>query len=130
MRRLRSLLLLAALCAAAGAHGQATTATPAQPSAQRGFFPPTPGDDPSLFHTLPPETYAQPPGAQQGAQSAAQAAPSSAPIVVVVPEPNVESREQLERAQIEAQQAAARMRQAPAPINGAFTGATDEADRR
>jgi len=132
MRRLRSFFLLAALCAAAGAYGQAVTATPAPASSQRGFFPPTPGDDPSLFHTLPPEAYAQPRGAQQPVRPGAQAAPAStsAPVVVVVPDPNVESREQVERAQIEGQQAAARMRQVPAPINGAFTGATDEADRR
>lgn len=140
MRRLRPSFLAAALCVAGGAYAQAVTPAqapqqpaqasqqPAQP--QRGFFPPTPGDDPSLFHTLPPDAYTPPSAVQQPAQASAQPAPATPPLVVVVPDPEAQTRVQLERAQIEAQQAAARMRQAPAPINGAFTGATDEADRR
>ena len=153
MRRLRPSFLAAALCVAGGAHAQAVTPVqepqsavqaPAPPlaqppaqqpqpqpqTAQRGFFPPTPGDDPSLFHTLPPEAYTPPSAVQQPAQANARPAPATPPLVVVVPDPEAQSRLQLERAQIEAQQATARMRQAPAPINGAFTGATDEADRR
>jgi len=128
MRGLRLPFLVAALACAGGAHAQAVApAAPLQPAAQSGFFAPTPGDDPSLFRTLPPEAYARP----SDAQPPVQAPPANAtpPLVVVVPDPNLQTREQLERAQLEAQQAAARMRQAPAPINGAFTGATDEADR-
>jgi hypothetical protein len=139
MRGLRSLFLAAAAAFAAGAYAQAVAPAaaqpipeqpmPAQPAPQAGFFPPTPGDDPSLFHTLPPEAYVQPSSVPQ---AAAQPAPAAAtpPLVVVVPDANLQAREQLERAQLEAQQAAARARAAPAPINGAFTGATDEADRR
>lgn len=133
MRGLRWLFLAAALAGAGGAYAQATPAAPARQPSQPGFFPPTPGDDPSLFHTLPPEAYAKPQGEQPSARAGSQPAPANAaaPIVVVVPDANAEAHAaELERARIEAQQAADRMRQAPAPINGAFTGATDEADRR
>lgn len=150
MRGLRSSLLAVALCAAASAHAQAIAAEPVtqppvtqqpvaqqpaaqqapQPQSQRGFFPPTPGDDPSLFRTLPPEAYVQPSATPRAAQANAEPARATPPLVVMVPDPNLETREENERSRIEAQQAAARMAQVPAPINGAFTGATDEADRR
>ncbi|HUI98590.1 MAG TPA: hypothetical protein VLY46_00060 [Usitatibacter sp.] len=128
MRELRPLLLFATLCAAGAALAQATPAASGAAASQRGFFAPQPGDDPSLFHTLPPETYAQPSSTPQQAQSGAQPA-ATPPLVVVVPEANPIGREPLDRAALEAEQARARMSRAPAPINGAFTGNTDENHR-
>ena len=131
MRPFRLPFLFASLCAAGAALAQATLPAAGGMQPQTGFFAPQPGDDPSLFHTLPPDTYAQPgqqAPVQQPAQPGAQPA-ATRPLVVVVPDPNRGMREQLDRAAIEAQQARARMNQAPAPINGAFTGRTDENSR-
>jgi hypothetical protein len=99
--------------------------------AQAGFFPPKPAGDLSLYRTLPPEAYQPPapvPPAAPAAPSAPQApAPATAPLVVVVP-PGTESQADREEAiALRArEEAAARM---PAPINGAFSGLTDERDR-
>ena len=158
MDRIRLPFLAAALCAAGAAGAQGTGIAQPQPEGaqqqasqqqalqqqapqqqaapqaaqQGGFFAPTPGGDPSLFHTLPAEAYPEaqaqaPASAQRGA---AAAAPSTPPLVVVVPESPSGVTAQLDRSQAEADQAAARMSRMPAPINGAFTGLTDEADRR
>lgn len=148
MGRIRLPFLAAALCAAGAANAQGTVAAQPQPDVaqqqaqqqqalqqqaaqQSGFFAPTPGGDPSLFHTLPAEAYPEaqaqaPASAQRNAPAAATTAP---PLVVVVPESSGVSA-QLDRSQAEAEQAAARTSRMPAPINGAFTGLTDEADRR
>ena len=125
MRDLRLPFLFASLCAAGAAFGQAAALPSGARQPQTGFFAPQPGGDPSLYHTLPPETYEQTP---QPMQPAAQPAVAP-PLVVVVPDPNLERREQLDRAELEAQQARTRVSQLPAPINGAFTGSTDERDR-
>ena len=140
MDRIRLPFLAAALCAAGVASAQGTLAQPEvaqrqasqqQATQQGGFFAPTPGGDPSLFHTLPAEAYpqaqAQTSASAQG--DAAAGAPSAPPLVVVVPESSGVTS-QLDRSQAEADRAAARMSRMPAPINGAFTGLTDEADRR
>ena len=124
MRELRLPFLFATLCAAGAALAQATQPASGAAQPQTGFFASQPGGDPSLFHTLPPETYAQPPQPPLQ-QRSAQPAPAPA-LVVVVPDPNREGREQLDRAELDAQEARARMSRAPAPINGAFTGSTDE----
>lgn len=110
---------------------QQQQASQQQAAQQSGFFAPTPGGDPSLFHTLPAEAYPEaraqaPASAQRNAPAAATTAP---PLVVVVPESSGVTA-QLDRSQAEAEQAAARTSRMPAPINGAFTGLTDEADRR
>lgn len=157
MDRIRLPFLAAALCAAGAASAQGTGIAQPQPEVaqqqasqqqalqqqpsqqqaaqqaaqQNGFFAPAPGGDPSLFHTLPAEAYpeAQAQSAASAQRDAAAAAPSAPPLVVVVPESNGATA-QLDRSQAEADQAAARMSRMPAPINGAFTGLTDEADRR
>ena len=111
------------LLAQSNAAGQPNPAPQAQVQPeQAGFFPPKPQGDLSLFRTLPPEAY-QPP-----APPAAPAQPAAtAPLVVVVP-PTAESQADREEAVARRarEEAAARM---PAPINGAFTGLTDERDR-
>ncbi len=127
MREFRLPFLFAALCAAGAALAQAANPATSAMQPQTGFFAPRASDDPSLFHTLPPETYQQP-ARSQPSQPNAQAAATPA-LVVVVPDPNGGGREPLDRAEVEAQQARARMSRAPAPINGAFTGSTDENDR-
>ncbi len=151
MRKACLSLLAATLCASGAALAQATNPaslapqsaphpsaaqqpttqqpTTQQPTAQQplGFFAPQPGDDPSLFRTLPPEAYPQTPTDRQAAQPATTSA--SPPIVFVVPDANRDAREQMDRAELDAQLARSRMSREPAPINGAFTGLTDEADR-
>jgi len=133
MRSLRLPCLAVLLCAAGTAFAQAQPAPNAAP-AHLGPFPPQPGDDPSLFRTLPPEAYVQPPpvaaaGTQATAAPQRNANPPASPVVVVVPDTRDAMQEQLERARVEAEAARARMNPAPAPINGAFTGLTDERDR-
>lgn len=132
MAKLRFPFLAATLCMAGAAIAQTSPAAPSPV----GPFPPQPGDDPSLFRTLPPEAYATPtePRAAHAAPQPPAANPAAvaappAPIVVVVPDHRSQAAEQLDRAQLEADAARARMSQAPAPINGAFTGLTDERDR-
>jgi len=129
---------LAAALAAASSPLLAQSNAPAQPDAatqgqaqppQAGFFSPQPTGDLSLFRTLPPEAY-QPPAPPAAPAAPAQPAPSAAttaPLVVVVP-PNAESQADREEAiaRRAREEAAAR---GPAPINGAFTGLTDERDR-
>jgi hypothetical protein len=127
MREIRLLFLFATICASGAALAQATQPASGAARPQTGFFAPQPGGDPSLFHTLPPETYAQP--TRQPVQPRSAQPPATPALVVVVPEPNWEAREELDRAEAEAQQARARTSRAPAPINGAFTGSTDENDR-
>jgi hypothetical protein len=140
MRKLRFPFLAAALCAAGAAFAQSGTTDGSR--APVGPFPPQPGDDPSLYRTLPPEAY--PDSAQSQASSSrstanrdasAQAVTGTAtanapaatvrtpspPVVVVVPDANAAIPSELERAQLEAEAA-----RTPAPINGAFTGETDE----
>jgi len=126
MRPVPGAVLAAALAAA-------SPPVPAQsnPAAQPGFFSPKPDGDLSLFRTLPPEAY-QPPVPSVPAAPAPPAAPAAplpaaAPLVVVVP-PGTESQADREEAiaRRAREEAAARM---PAPINGAFTGLTDERDR-
>jgi len=112
----------------AAAQPSAATQTQAQPP-QAGFFSPKPPGDLSLYRTLPPEAY-QPPAPPAAPAAPAQPAPSAAttaPLVVVVP-PNAESQADREEAiaRRAREEAAAR---GPAPINGAFTGLTDERDR-
>jgi hypothetical protein len=129
MRSLRLPCLAVLLCAAATAFAQAQPAPNGAP-ANVGPFPPQPGDDPSLFRTLPPEAYVKPSGTHPAAPPAASNAnPPAAPVVVVVPDTHPAMQEQLERSRLEAEAARARMDQTPAPINGAFTGLTDERDR-
>jgi hypothetical protein len=139
MRKLRFPFLAASLLVAGAAFAQpGTTGAPQVPV---GPFPPQPGDDPSLYRTLPPEAYpdtangqasSSPSGTTQRATAeeapaqpaAAPNAPARAaapPVVVVVPDASAAIPRQLERAQIEAEAA-----RTPAPINGAFTGETDE----
>jgi hypothetical protein len=139
MRKLRFPFLAAALCVAGAAFAQ--SGTTGGPQAPAGPFPPQPGDDPSLYRTLPPEAYpdsrGEPPAASsstaprrgsaqsvQGAPAASPGAPARAaspPVVVVVPDTSPAIPRELERAQLEAEAA-----RTPAPINGAFTGETDE----
>jgi hypothetical protein len=124
--------VLAVALAAASLSALAQQSNPgaqAQP-AQAGFFPPKPGDDLSLMRTLPPEAY-QPPAPVSPAPAAAPAAPAvpatpAAPLVVVMP-PNGET--QADRAEAEARRAREAAARLPTPINGAFTGLTDERDR-
>jgi len=137
MRPVLRAFLAAALAAASFpllAQSNAAAQPNAAPQAQgqpgeAGFFSPKPAGDLSLFRTLPPEAYQPPaPPAPPAAPAApAQPAPASAPLVVVVP-PNAESQADREEAiaRRAREEAAAR---APAPINGAFTGLTDERDR-
>jgi hypothetical protein len=125
--------ILAAVLAAASAPvlAQQNPAPQADP-AQAGFFAPKPAGDLSLFRTLPPEAYQPPAPAAPAAAPTAPAAPAApaaatAPLVVVVPsatESQADREEAIARRARE--EAAARM---PAPINGAFTGLTDERDR-
>lgn len=140
MRKLRYPFLAAALCLAGAAFAQ--SGTTGVPQAPVGPFPPQPGDDPSLYRTLPPEAYPDSANAAasssgsasnraagaQGATGAstanAPAAPvrtPSPPVVVVVPDASAAIPRELERAQLEAEAA-----RTPPPINGAFTGETDE----
>lgn len=133
MPRLPLALIAAALACAAGAsHAQSNPAAATPPDV--GFFRPQPNDDPSLFRTLPPETYApRSPARTAATNGTAPGAPaaSPAPTVLVVPAPYVPApaEDQLDRAQLEAQRAQAALARQPAPINGAFTGLTDERDR-
>lgn len=145
MDRIRLPFLAAALCAAGAASAQGTGIAQPQPEAaqqqasqqqaaqqaaqQSGFFAPAPGGDPSLFHTLPAEAYPEAQSQAAAQRNAAAAAPTAPPLVVVVPE-SAGATAQPDRSQAEADQAAARVSRIPAPINGAFTGLTDEADRR
>ena len=129
MRRLLPLVLCAALAA------------PALATAQAGFFTPTPNNDPSLTRTLPPENYAPattaPPAPAAPAASAAPAAPAQPPATGVSAETaaalaaeqtqGVEA--QMDRSEAESRDARAAAARAPTPINGAFTGLTDERDR-
>jgi hypothetical protein len=129
--------VLAAGLAAAGspvlaqsnAVAQANPAAQPNPGGEAGFFPPKPAGDLSLFRTLPPEAYQPPAPVAPPAPASAPAAPAAptAPLVVVVP-PAVDNQADLQdvRAARAREEAAARM---PAPINGAFTGLTDERDR-
>ncbi|HSN22082.1 MAG TPA: hypothetical protein VLS49_15470 [Usitatibacter sp.] len=135
MATLRFPFLAAALFAAGAVLAQ--TSAPNRTPPDVGPFPPQPGDDPSLLRTLPPEAY-QPPAPPQPAPAqasagvpAAAATAAPAPVIVVVPDANRDAaaQEQLERARLEAEAARARMSTAPAPINGAFTGLTDERNR-
>lgn len=126
MRELRLPLLFATVCAAGAAFAQAEAAPSGAPQPQTGFFAPQSGGDPSLFHTLPPEVYEPKPRPVQ--PDAAQPA-ATPPLIVVLPDPNRDSREQIDRTLLEAQQARLRTSRMPAPINGAFTGSTDERDR-
>ncbi|HEX6635708.1 MAG TPA: hypothetical protein VF038_17210 [Usitatibacter sp.] len=140
MRKLRFPFLAAALCVAGAAFAQSGTTAGTQ--APVGPFPPQPGDDPSLYRTLPPEAYpdsanrqgssspsaANPGASAQGVPGAAADAPAApvrtpAPaVVVVVPDASAPAiPRELERAELEAEAA-----RTPAPINGAFTGETDE----
>jgi hypothetical protein len=131
MPRLSLALIAAALACAAGAsRAQSNPAAATPPDA--GFFRPQPGDDPSLFRTLPPEAYAPQAPASTAATASRDARNAPTPTtVVVVPTPYVPApaEDQLDRAQIEAQRAQAALARQPAPINGAFTGLTDERDR-
>jgi len=134
MRPVLRAFLAAALAAAsspllaqsnAAAQPSAATQTQAQPP-QAGFFSPKPPGDLSLYRTLPPEAY-QPPAPPAAPAAPAPPAAATSPLVVVVP-PNAESQADREEAiaRRAREEAAAR---APAPINGAFTGLTDERDR-
>ena len=129
MRPAFSALLAAALVAAsASVVAQSNPAGPA-PQDATGFFPPKPGGDLSLSHTLPPEAYrpAAPVPAEAPAVPPAAPAASTAPLVVVVP---ASTEGQVDRAEGEARRAREEAAtRAPAPINGAFTGLTDERDR-
>lgn len=127
----RSILAALLAIAATAAVAQSTPNGNATPQQPKGFFSTPPQSDPSLFRTLPPEAYeATPPGqaapSQPAAAAAAAANGADRPLVVVVPEAS-NTEAQLDRAQLEAQQA--RTNRAPAPINGAFTGLTDPRDR-
>ncbi len=141
-------LVLAATAFAQAPSPSATPApgaTPAQPAtngqpengADDGFFRPQPGDDPSLFHTLPPEAYrppasaspATPPGAAPARTRGSASSSAPAPVVVVVPDSYAAARSreiEADRAQIEALRAHEQALPQPAPINGSFTGLTDE----
>ena len=131
MAKLRFPFLAAALCVAGVSFAQ-TNALNGTPAAV-GPFPPQPGGDPSLFRTLPPEAYRNPAQPQPGGEAAppavqppatARAQPAPPPVVVVVPDTGAARQQQLERAALEAQ--AAQAARTPTPINGAFTGQTDE----
>lgn len=129
------------LLAAGPALAQPNPAAPAAPAAAAaaanpaGPFPPQPGGDPSLFRTLPADAYPQPAKPQPEGGSAASAptpraaSTPPAPVVVVVPDTRAAMQDELDRARLEAEAARMRASQAPAPINGAFTGLTDERDR-
>jgi hypothetical protein len=126
----RAFLTAAVAAASWPVLAQSNPSAQAEPP-QAGFFPAKPAGDLSLFRTLPPEAY-QPPAPVAPAAPASPAAPqapapATAPLVVVVP-PGTESQADREEAiaRRAREEAAARM---PAPINGAFTGLTDERDR-
>jgi hypothetical protein len=124
----RSILAALLAVAATAAVAQTTPNAGATPQQPKGFFSTQSQSDPSLFRTLPPEAYeATPNGQAAPSQPAATAnADANRPLVVVVPQAaNTEG--QVDRAQIEAQQA--QVNRAPAPINGAFTGNTDPNNR-
>ena len=133
MPRLSLALTAAALaCAAGTSHAQSNPAAATPPDV--GFFRPQSGDDPSLFHTLPPEAYAPRAAASTAATANGDARNATGPApttVVVIPTPYVSApaEDRLDRAQVEAQRAQAALARQPAPINGAFTGLTDERDR-
>ena len=100
---------------------------PQAPQPAVGFFQPKPGDDLSLSRTLPPEAYQPPaPAPTASAPASASPAPAAAPLVVVVP---ASGESQADRAEAEAERARAAAARMPQPINGAFTGLTDERDR-
>ena len=122
--------------------GTATLALAQAPQPQSSFFAPKPGDDPSLTHTLPPETY---PGAPHAAAPAPTAAVVPAPLAVpapAAPPPGMTTttvtttghqpaavESAMDRSEAEARRAQEAAARAPQRINGAFTGLTDEADR-
>ncbi len=127
MPRFHTLVLCAALAIPALAMAQA-------PDSGTGFFRPTPGNDPSLNRTLPPQDYA---GTVPNPAPArvAPVAPPAAPVATVEPEPApaaeraAAAEAQMDRSQAEARQAQENAMRAPPRINGAFTGLTDERDR-
>lgn len=121
-----SIVLLAAALPVAALAQQIPAPQAPQPAV--GFFQPKPGDDLSLSRTLPPEAYQPPapgPTASAPAAAAPAPAPAAAPLVVVVPG----GESQADRAEADAERARAAAARMPQPINGAFTGLTDERDR-
>lgn len=122
----RSILAPVLAIAATAAVAQTTPNGGATPQQPKGFFSTQSQGDPSLFRTLPPEAYEATPGGQAVPSQPAANANANRPLVVVVPQA-ANTEEQLDRAQIEAQQA--QVNRAPAPINGAFTGNTDPNNR-
>jgi len=123
----RSILAAVLAIAATAAVAQTTPNGGATPQQPKGFFSTQSQSDPSLFRTLPPDAYEATPAGQPAPSQAATAnANANRPLVVVVPQA-ANTEEQLDRAQIEAQQA--QVNRAPAPINGAFTGNTDPNNR-
>jgi hypothetical protein len=122
------------LCATLGACPLAMAQVPQNGA---GFFPPTPGNDPSLSRTLAPESYpgvVPAPGtviatpvapAPTPAQTAAASAPAPAPAA----DRAVAAEGDMDKSGAEARQAREATMRSPQPINGAFTGLTDERDR-
>jgi hypothetical protein len=97
-----------------------------------GFFPAKP--DPALSRTLPPEDYPDTrpaPAAQPAPVMSATTPPQPVTTTIVTARgptaSNVE--EQMDRSEAEARRAQEAAARAPQPINGAFTGSTDERDR-
>ena len=126
--------LLAATVILASTAASAQTAPNASVGPDNGFFRPTPGNDPSLTHP-PMVTLTSSPAMPPQPQPTA-AVPVYVPVQVGTPpapvnaaEQQVRAEQDLDRAQREAEEAQQRARQQPAPINGAFTGQTNERDR-
>jgi 2-oxoglutarate decarboxylase len=131
MSRYATLVLTAAL-------GSATLALAQSPQPDSGFFPPKPGDDPSLTHTLPPDAYPPPPAPAAPLPAPTAAAPTPTPptpmpqttttVTSSGPQVSANVENAMDRSEAEARNAAEATARAP-HINGAFTGLTDERDR-
>jgi hypothetical protein len=147
---MRAILAIGAIVVSTAASAQLGQGVVVGPD--NGFFRPTPGNDPSIHAPVLPSGATVGPSAQPMAQVQPQVPvpaqvqqvpaaaivpvqvttpPASAPTATVAnPVARTQAAEsELDRAQREAEAAQQRARQQPAPINGAFTGLTDEKDR-
>ena len=134
---MRAILALGAILFSAAAAAQSGQNLGVGPD--NGFFRPTPGNDPSLTHSAPAPQGAFP--AQIQPAPIPQPAPVTVPVYVPVqvatppaalpsaPAPVEKAEQQLDRAQREAEEAVQKAKQQPVPINGAFSGQTNEKDR-
>ena len=99
--------------------------------ASPGFFPPTPDGDVALTKIVPPKDPAAPPAAAQPRVQPSPAVVAVAPTVTALDRQEAvrDAEQDLDRAERDAERERQRALATPAPIQGAFTGATSERDR-